>query len=91
MSVDEINRHYTDTLRDLERSFPALLSEASRWPLKLRNRALHHVSEVRRVALAARILNSLSPAEENMSAMRLIGDLVNQSHQSLRDFYDVST
>jgi galactokinase/CTP:molybdopterin cytidylyltransferase MocA len=91
MSVDEINRHYPDTLRDLERSFPALLSEASRWPLKLRNRALHHVSEVRRVALAARILNSLSPAGENMSAMRLIGDLVNQSHQSLRDFYDVST
>ncbi|HEX6731935.1 MAG TPA: sugar phosphate nucleotidyltransferase, partial [Pyrinomonadaceae bacterium] len=93
ITADEIYEHYPETLCDLERSFPALLSEATRWPLKLRNRALHHVGEVRRVALAVRILDSLSePAEvDEMSGMRGIGNLLNESHQSLRDLYEVST
>jgi galactokinase len=92
-TVDEIDKHYPDTLRDLERSFPALLFEMDRWPLKLRNRALHHVREVKRVSLAAQILDSLSKAQDidEMPAMSSIGTLLNESHQSLRDLYEVST
>jgi galactokinase/CTP:molybdopterin cytidylyltransferase MocA len=93
ITVDEISRRHPDTLYDLERSFPALLGEASRWPLKVRNRALHHVREVKRVGLAARTLDLLSEAAnvDEMPAMRLIGNLLDDSHQSLRDLYEVST
>lgn len=93
ISASEIKKHYPDTYSHLERSFPALLAETSRWPIKLRNRALHHVREVKRVALALRILDSLLESAEvdEMFAMRSIGNLLNESHQSLRDLYEVST
>ena len=92
-TVDELEQNYPDTLRELERSFPALRVEASRWPLKLRNRALHHIGEVKRVAHVAQILDSLPDAADadELSAMRSIGNLLNEAHQSLRDLYEVST
>lgn len=54
---------------------------------------------MRRVALATAILDDISPdnesgpnfEERNISAMRSVGELLNQSHESLRDQYGVST
>src|SRR5204862_6785635 len=81
-----------DTLLELERSFPALLAARPRWPLQLRIRALHHLAEIKRVALAKHILESSegSTSQENLSAMENIGKLLDESHASLRDLYGVS-
>ncbi|HTG94674.1 MAG TPA: sugar phosphate nucleotidyltransferase [Pyrinomonadaceae bacterium] len=91
---DELARDYPSAFSELQRSFPALVSEKSRWPLKLKARALHHLGEVKRVAKAASTLKSLtqdSTSEAKLIAMRTIGTLLNESHAGLRDLYDVST
>jgi N-acetylgalactosamine kinase len=93
------------TLAALDRSDPAVVAECGRayptlvevrreHPLKVRDRALHHVGETRRVEQAARLLSGLhSPesAAETESAMRNLGLLINASHASLRELYGVST
>ncbi len=94
ISLELLTRDYPNAFSELERSFPALVKEESRWPLLLRMRALHHLGEVTRVAQAVSTLNSLekdSPAEDKLSAMRTVGNLLNESHASLRDLYGVST
>jgi CTP:molybdopterin cytidylyltransferase MocA len=64
-------------------------------PLQVRARALHHVGEVRRVAEAVRALaeaggpGALKRHVE--AAMRRLGELLNESHASLRELYGVST
>ena len=77
-----------------KQSFPALLNETARWPLPIRTRSLHHLGEVRRVAMAQQTLESIqdqSTPESRSGAMRRIGELSNESHASLRDLYNVST
>ena len=92
MSLDTLELEYPDTLLELERSFPALLAARPRWPLQLRIRALHHLAEIKRVALAKHILESSqgSTSQENLSAMENIGKLLDESHASLRDLYGAS-
>lgn len=92
ISIDEIRSNYPETFVELERLFPALVDEQSRWPLKIRARALHHLGEVQRVALAAETLDSLEKNDSagTFSAMQKIGKLVDESHASLRDLYEVS-
>ena len=94
ISLDELAHDYPSAYSELHRSFPALVNEKSRWPLPLQSRALHHLGEVKRVARAANTLNSLekdSTDEDKLSAMRAVGVLLNESHASLRDLYEVST
>jgi galactokinase/CTP:molybdopterin cytidylyltransferase MocA len=94
ISVDTLQLEYSETFSELEHSFPALLNEQTRWPLQLRTRALHHLGEVKRVALATRILDSIETGatpESQLSAMQAIGKLLDESHASLRDLYGVST
>jgi CTP:molybdopterin cytidylyltransferase MocA len=77
----------------LERSFPALLDDKQRWPLKIRVRGLHHLGEAKRVALATTKLDSLQHDKDpgyTFSAMQTLGKLLNESHASLRDLYEVS-
>jgi galactokinase/CTP:molybdopterin cytidylyltransferase MocA len=93
ISIETIRTNYPDVFAQLEQSFPALLAEESRWPLKLRTRALHHLGEVRRVALATQTLESLQNVNDSaatFAAMQSIGKLLNESHASLRDLYEVS-
>src|SRR5689334_4516051 len=87
--LDSIRDDYTETFLQLERSFPALVQEQSRWPLKIRARGRHHLGEVQRVALATEILDSLR-SDDSFSAMQKIGKLLDESHASLRDLYEVS-
>lgn len=93
MSIDTISTKYPAAFGELQRSFPALLDEESRWPLKLRVRALHHLSEVKRVALATQTLDSFKDEDnsfDTFAAMQSIGKLLDASHGSLRDLYEVS-
>ena len=94
INLDVLERDYPEAFSELQHSFPALVSEKSRWPLKLKARALHHLGEVKRVAKAASTLDSLKQdptSEAQLIAMRAIGALLNESHAGLRDLYDVST
>jgi galactokinase/CTP:molybdopterin cytidylyltransferase MocA len=94
ISINTLRSRYPETFSELERSFPALLNDTSRWPLQLRNRALHHLGEVRRVARATRILDMIqsgSTPEMQLDAMQQLGKLIDESHASLRDLYGVST
>jgi galactokinase/CTP:molybdopterin cytidylyltransferase MocA len=93
ISLDAIQRDYPDTFQELERAFPALVNDAPRWPLKIRVRALHHLGEAKRVALATKTLDSLQHDKDSgdtLSAMQLLGELLEESHTSLRDLYNVS-
>ena len=93
ISIETIRSNFPAIFVELEQSFPALLAEESRWPLKLRNRARHHLGEVRRVALATQTLDSLQNVNDSaatFAAMESIGKLLNESHASLRDLYEVS-
>jgi len=94
ISIDTLRLRYPETFSELERSFPALLNDTSRWPLRLRDRALHHLGEVRRVARATQILDAIqsgSTPETQLDAMQQLGVLIDDSHASLRDLYGVST
>lgn len=94
INLDVLERDYPKAFSELQRSFPALVSEKSRWPLKVKDRALHHLGEVKRVAKAGSTLDALtqdSTADAELIAMRTIGGLLNESHVGLRDLYEVST
>ena len=93
ISVDEIRRDYPETFHELERTFPALVNDSPRWPLKIRSRGLHHLGEAKRVALATSTLDSLQndkDSNDTLSAMQMLGELLEESHTSLRDLYNVS-
>ena len=94
LTLNAIEQDYPEAFAECSRAFPALVKERRDWPLKVQSRALHHLGEVRRVALATLILDSLqtgSDFQDQKRAMQSLGDLLNESHQSLRELYDVST
>ncbi|HWX40017.1 MAG TPA: galactokinase family protein [Blastocatellia bacterium] len=90
----ELERSDPEVVAECRRGYPSLVEVRHEHPLKLRDRALHHVGETRRVEQAARLLSVAHPPEsaaETDSAMRELGLLINSSHASLRDLYEVST
>jgi galactokinase/CTP:molybdopterin cytidylyltransferase MocA len=93
ISLDTVRTNFHDTFLELERSFPALVEDTPRWPLKVRDRGLHHLGEARRVALATSKLDAIRD-ERNPSntlcAIQMLGKLLDESHTSLRDLYEVS-
>ena len=98
LTLTDIGRDYPEAFAACARSFPILVAERAERPLQLRARALHHIGEVRRVKTAVQVLENLSrpkgsnDVEQEVDvAMRLVGNLLNQSHASLRDLYEVST
>ena len=94
MSIESLRTGYPELYLELQRSFIALLDAKDHWPISVRNRAQHHLGEVRRVALAEKTLMSIqnqSTADSRSDAMRTIGKLIDESHASLRDLYGVST
>src|SRR5260370_24094610 len=87
ISLAELERSNPEVVRECRRQFPTLVEARRRRPLKLRNRALHHIAETRRVLCAVRSLHELSDDNDIAvgSAMRDLGALINDSHSSLRD------
>ena len=92
ISLETVRSDYPDTLLELERAFPALINDTQRWPLKIRSRALHHLGEAERVTLATNTLDSFQhkASGDTLSAMQRLGELLEESHASLRDLYNVS-
>jgi galactokinase/CTP:molybdopterin cytidylyltransferase MocA len=83
---------------ELKKVYPVLFGvRGLDYPLKIKNRATHHLGEICRVTQAVELLRRAfehhaegnSPAEE--SEMRELGVLLNETHGSLRDLYEVST
>jgi N-acetylgalactosamine kinase len=98
LSLTEVERDYPEAFAACARSFPALIEKRGERSLQVRARALHHAGEVRRVTQAEGILESLPLAENDQdvgeridAVMRELGKLLDESHESLRDLYDVST
>lgn len=95
VTLAEMEREYTNAFRECSLTFPALVRERRGQPLKVRDRALHHVGEVRRVTSAVRVLRELfdvTGEQEFVGAgMRAIGELLDESHQSLCGRYEVCT
>ena len=99
LTLKEIRRDYPDAFAECARAFPVLIAERSDSPLTVRDRALHHLGEIRRVSTATKVLAGLSQLtsrtgsadQETDAAMRVLGSLLDQSHDSLRDLYQVST
>ncbi len=88
VTLNEFVRLCPAIFRGNETAFPELARDR---PLKLRDRALHHLGEVRRVAQAVGWLRDAASETEIDPAMRALGALINESHESLRDLYEVST
>ncbi len=88
-TLDEIAELYPQTFDECERAFPALVRERRAKPLKLLDRMRHHAVETALVKAAVALLSETShPVDVKMGTL---GKLINLSHESLRDFYEVST
>src|SRR5215216_259981 len=93
ISIVTVSTNYPHMFGELERAFPALLNDGPRWPLKIRVRGLHHLGEAERVVRATNKLDSLQNERDSgytLSAMQMLGKLLDESHASLRDLYEVS-
>lgn len=97
ITLAEVAQRNPKVFAECEQAFPTLVAARRERPLKLRSRARHHVSETRRVAAGVRLLRAtfdedavrrIAPVD---TCVRELGALINASHASLRDLYDVST
>lgn len=96
ITLAEVARRYPRAYQACQQSFPLLVTQKSKSPLAIRHRALHHLGEMRRVLAAENILDQIGIAahqqeSEIETGMRELGALINKSHESLRDMYEVST
>lgn len=91
LTLPEVAQLYPQAFAECQRIFPTLVQEIREQPLKLRDRARHHLGEIRRVAAAVEMLRRAASDAEPDAAMRALGGLINESHASLRDRYEVST
>jgi N-acetylgalactosamine kinase len=96
ITLAEFEAAYGGPYRECAEAFPALVAERPERPLRVRAYALHHLGEVLRVNEAGRLLAGLrgtgdaAPLDEEQ-ASSLLGTLLKESHESLRDLYGVST
>lgn len=91
VTLKELSSRLSEAYQQCETAFPALVNERYNSPLKIRDRALHHLGETRRVWEAKSWFAAMTRDEYIEEAMRSVGHLINQSHASLRDLYEVST
>jgi galactokinase len=89
ITLDEIARLDPQTFQECARAFPALVDERRAQALKLEYRERHHISETALVNAAVALLAETPQPLDAM--MRALGRLMNLSHMSLRNWYEVST
>lgn len=90
IKLDEFARSFPTAFAQCEAAFPALVRAWHTQPLKLRDRARHHLNESTRVAGAVERLQG-SNEQHPYLAPRVLGQMLNESHANLRDLYEVST
>jgi galactokinase len=88
MALTDLQQQFPDQFMRCQTAFPALVQERGAQPLKLRERARHHVGEIRRVEAAVELLRQ---SRDRHTTMQQLGTLLDASHASLRDLYEVST
>ena len=97
IQLETIRNEFPRAYAELERSYPRLAQQAGAQPVKIRRRALHHAGEVVRVRQAVEILRELFDSrlpeapEKTEPGLRAVGDLLTESHESLRENYEVTT
>jgi len=97
ISLAQLEQDYPGAFGQCSLSFPSLVRERREHPMKVRDRALHHLGEVLRVATAVTVLRDISLAAEDLESglvaagMRTIGELLEESHESLCRLYGVCT
>ena len=97
VTLAEVERDFPSAYREIERSYPDLVAATGPRPLKLRPRALHHAGEVVRVREVVRILNEIFSSrmpeepEKTEPGLRAVGDLITETHVSMRDLYELTT
>ena len=97
MTLTEIRRDFPAVYAELERGYPRLAKEMGDRPIAIRPRALHHAGEVVRVREAVRILQEIFSSrmpeapEKTEPGLRAVGDLITETHESMRDLYELTT
>jgi galactokinase/CTP:molybdopterin cytidylyltransferase MocA len=97
VTLTEIRRDFPSVYAELERGYPRLANEMGGRPIAIRPRALHHAGEVVRVREAVRILQEIFSSrmpeapEKTEPGLRAVGDLITETHESLRDLYELTT
>jgi galactokinase len=88
IGIAEFEKAWPTAFDEAKRLFPDLFRGPRDVRLKIRPRAEHHQGEVIRARGASAFLTL---ANNNNEVMRRLGILMDESHASLRDLYDVST
>ena len=88
VTLEEMRRDYGQTYAECVKAFAALAEGRRGRPLRVRAYALHHLGEIRRVSAAEQLLG---PSAAQGEVAHPLGQLLNESHESLRDLYGVST
>ena len=96
ITLEQVERDYKHAYSECVDAFPALVAGRHGRPLRVRAYALHHLGEVRRVSAAERLLDAAPDAgapttRDGGQAVSRLGELLDESHASLRDLYGVST
>jgi galactokinase/CTP:molybdopterin cytidylyltransferase MocA len=97
ITLADVEQSHPKTYVACEEAFPALVADRRHSPLKVRDLALHHLGEILRVNTAVQVLQQLGTGSNSgdpravSDGMRTLGMLLDQSHQSLRDLYRIST
>jgi len=97
VTLPAMRRDYPEVHAELERGYPRLAQEMGARPIPVRARALHHIGEVIRVRDAVAILKDIFSSrmpeepEKTEPGLRAVGDLVNATHESMRDLYGLTT
>ncbi|MBM3804640.1 MAG: hypothetical protein FJW26_20280 [Acidimicrobiia bacterium] len=93
----DLEQSHPETHQSCREAFPALIKHRSQTPLRVRDLALHHLGEISRVNSAVTLFGQLETltkerTTEAVSAILCaLGNLLDQSHASLRDLYRIST
>jgi galactokinase len=88
IALAQLQSQYPEAWEACRRAFPVLAALPGARRVKLRDRARHHESEARRVEAAVRLLGA--PESED-ATLRALGRLLDESHESLRGCYEVTT
>lgn len=88
ISLAEIYDRNPTVFQQCAQAFPALVQERLKKPIKLRDRASYHIGEIDRVENAVQVLQGPGSPLEKICKL---GQLITDTHSSLKELYDVST
>lgn len=97
VTLTAVHRDYPAVYAELERGYPRLAQLMGAEEIPVRARAMHHIGEVIRVRQAVGILKDIFSSrmpeepEKTEPGLRAVGDLVNATHESMRDLYGLTT